>query len=833
MGGEDGNDAAEMVALNKPSNDEPKEEIDLFDAVKKASEETNKVMIALKAVWAYSLPPEGRFHKVWDVFVLLLVSWSAMWEPYKAAFIASSNMSAFEWLIDIIFYVDILVNFYSSYDAGTGLVTDKKSIAKRYLGSWFWVDILATVEWDLVLAGAFNDEQIQFLRLFRLCKVLRLAKLDRLLQRLTASWTIHTGYIEALKFFFYVFIVAHFLGCFFYFLPELWKYTECVPSDPIEEWSVNATSQQCVQVVTPVDCVVMETSWRDGLVDAPQFDKYIDCMYWAITTMTTIGYGDRGPSNVQEIVFVLFAEVFGLTFFAFLLTQINNLNDVIGQEQQHNNEIKNEIVGFMKQYSMNDKLISRVIKYLNFKANSRAGTEMHENEGGFAALSPPLRKEIKIGLLLPYLTKVKLFGVHPEDQAEEDVIKQRFVDADDDQGGFLEFDEIEKLILDLARKQPSSSKFGLCKKKEVDDNSKPVMGTEEIRVAFAEMDQDGEGQVSSDEFVSWHLFKKHKRSRLPKAPDEFMRELSKRMQTIAFSGGDIIVEPERYGRKFTILMSGRATIYKGSYATIMAHKEHADKLEAEKKEKEKSKKGDEDDEQKDEDGHHDKHRGHHGHHLRHSLSHLPHLSLHLPHLPHHHRPHHSAYTTEVSYHEREPTIGLVAMLDDENFLRFYKALRLQHWEARADKFCDACWISRADLQEVIADNWAEVRPHILNLAAYFYELKSKDNAIGDPIPLPTLEEEDRSWLADANAKSDSSGVIARMRSQGETIYKLTNSIENVTTSLNRLDASLDLVVSQLNGQQFARLADERRRRRSPSNSSFSFSSVQDGDEAEN
>ena len=39
--------------------------------------------------------------------------------------------------------------------------------------------------------------------------------------------------------------------------------------------------------------------------------------------MTTIGYGDRYPQLEVEISFVMFAEVFGLAFFALLLTQVS------------------------------------------------------------------------------------------------------------------------------------------------------------------------------------------------------------------------------------------------------------------------------------------------------------------------------------------------------------------------------------------------------------------------------------------------------------------------------------------------------------------------------
>jgi hypothetical protein len=46
-------------------------------------------------------------------------------------------------------------------------------------------------------------------------------------------------------------------------------------------------------------------------------------MHWSVQSMTTVGYGDRGPgSNMGEILFVVFCEVFGPCFFALLLESL-------------------------------------------------------------------------------------------------------------------------------------------------------------------------------------------------------------------------------------------------------------------------------------------------------------------------------------------------------------------------------------------------------------------------------------------------------------------------------------------------------------------------------
>lgn len=189
--------------------------------------------------------------------------------------------------------------------------------------------------------------------LSRMLKVLRLARAGPLIARLSSKSTMHSSYITALEFFLYVIVCAHVLACLFYMIPILFECEHVTETDD-------------GLVITDFTHTCMPTSWRTnyGLNDANNvrtldpLDQYIsgECataflplpfvstalifplffsafvlpdeavviaaFYWSLTTMTTIGYGDRGPGNSPEIVFTLVAEILGLSFFALLLLQV-------------------------------------------------------------------------------------------------------------------------------------------------------------------------------------------------------------------------------------------------------------------------------------------------------------------------------------------------------------------------------------------------------------------------------------------------------------------------------------------------------------------------------
>ena len=172
------------------------EEVDENDMTK-----YQQTKLKIKRAWdKFLFKPKDSFKIYWDVFVIILSIWNAIQIPmgfaFPEAFDDRAGYTYSDYIIDLCFIFDIIVNFRSCYiDSRTDeLIEDPKMITKNYLKGRFWVDLVASCNFDLIfLVLAPDMEENAFTSLFGMLKLVRLLRLGRMVTYLSKSKSAKTG----------------------------------------------------------------------------------------------------------------------------------------------------------------------------------------------------------------------------------------------------------------------------------------------------------------------------------------------------------------------------------------------------------------------------------------------------------------------------------------------------------------------------------------------------------------------------------------------------------------------------------------------------------------
>lgn len=326
--------------------------------------------------------PRGRLKAIWSVILVVLLLYTAAATPFIIAFIDSNESTAIftiETLVSCLFFVDFTVNLVSAYyDKNNDLVTNRCKIIMNYAKAWMIIDILSWFPFDII-QGEFSSGKGAFARFLRLPKLYRLLRLSRLLklmksrlhndimERIQEFLSLKSNVISTISSFLTILIFVHIVSCFWYFTARLYDFSP-------DTWV-----------------------FRNNYQDSDLATLYLACLYWAVTNLSTVGYGDTTPVTILEIFVSLIWMGCGLYFFSFT---IGNLASMMGSMDLKENALTNKlsvIEEIATEVKLSKKVKEKLKKSIRYSTQKR-GFSWVEKMDLLKELPKSLRYEIALAM---------------------------------------------------------------------------------------------------------------------------------------------------------------------------------------------------------------------------------------------------------------------------------------------------------------------------------------------------------------------------------------------------------------------------------------------------
>uniref|UniRef100_A0AAR2K0U1 Cyclic nucleotide-binding domain-containing protein n=1 Tax=Pygocentrus nattereri TaxID=42514 RepID=A0AAR2K0U1_PYGNA len=258
------------------------------------------------------------FKAVWDWLILLLVIYTAIFTPYSAAFLLNdleeqkrrecgyscSPLNVVDLIVDIMFIVDILINFRTTYvNTNEEVVSHPAKIAVHYFKGWFLIDMVAAIPFDLLIFGSGSEETTTLIGLLKTARLLRLVRVARKLDR-------YSEYGAAvLMLLMCIFaLIAHWLACIWYAIGNVEK--------PYLEHTIGWLDNLGMSIGK-------QYNYSDPSSGPSIKDKYVTALYFTFSSLTSVGFGNVSPNTNSEKIFSICVMLIGSLMYASIFGNVS------------------------------------------------------------------------------------------------------------------------------------------------------------------------------------------------------------------------------------------------------------------------------------------------------------------------------------------------------------------------------------------------------------------------------------------------------------------------------------------------------------------------------
>jgi hypothetical protein len=318
-------------------------------------------------------PFEGPSKVFYNAFVIFSALAGTIITSYRLTF-RLYDFDAIYWIITIVYLLDIPYTFNQTVKKGLKIYSDRKSIARLYLRSWFPVDVLAAIPfaWLFYVTHLWSPSAsmevgavLDIIMVTKLMKMVKISKVSAIFNDIKESLSVSPALMRLVTFGFWFVTTVHLMAC---------------------GWILIGASEHA----------------------RPYIDQYLRGVYWCVTTIATIGYGDYTPNHDSnsQIVYTIVVMIFGVGMYGYIIGNVATLIANLDVARANYQAKMEEINDFLRTKRVPGTLQARVRNYYAYLWETQKSVS---NVSITEELPHTLSMEISLFLNRAILEKVSLF----------------------------------------------------------------------------------------------------------------------------------------------------------------------------------------------------------------------------------------------------------------------------------------------------------------------------------------------------------------------------------------------------------------------------------------
>ncbi|KAL4432955.1 hypothetical protein ABPG74_014469 [Tetrahymena malaccensis] len=136
------------------------------------------------------------------------------------------------------------------------------------------------------------------------------------------------------------------------------------------------------------------SSWLEPYLKYPFFIQFLWALYWAVTTILTVGYGDITPKEPNEVVVTIICMLISCVIFAYCINSIWEILQDLKKKEVKYMEIMNAINRYMRDKSVNTQLKLKIRAYIQYYYKKQKSRDESMEQVIISKLPPNLREEL-------------------------------------------------------------------------------------------------------------------------------------------------------------------------------------------------------------------------------------------------------------------------------------------------------------------------------------------------------------------------------------------------------------------------------------------------------